>query len=143
MDSPTTTTTVERADPLFSPSEQLALAGFLAGYSGLTRDAYALDLRQFVTWCTEHNLALFAVRRADIECFGRELEAKGKARATVARRLTTIVGFYRLRRGGGADLNLARSPRSPSAGRHGVPRRWPRPQRGRRHARGGRARAPP
>ncbi len=46
-------------------------------------------------WCTEHNLALFAVRRADIECFGRELEAKGKARATVARRLTTIVGFYR------------------------------------------------
>jgi site-specific recombinase XerD len=95
MDSPITTTTVERVDPLFSPSEQLALAGFLAGYSGLTRDAYALDLRQFVRWCTEQNLALFAVRRADIECFGRELEAKGKARATVARRLTTIVGFYR------------------------------------------------
>lgn len=64
MDSPTTTTTIERVDPLFSPSEQLALAGFLAGYSGLTRDAYALDLRQFVTWCTEHHLALFAVRRA-------------------------------------------------------------------------------
>ena len=95
MDSPITTTTVERVDPLFSPSEQLALAGFLAGYSGLTRDAYALDLRQFVRWCTEHNLALFAVRRSDIECFGRELEAAGKARATVARRLTTIVGFYR------------------------------------------------
>ncbi len=95
MDSPTTTTTVERVNLLFSPSEQLALAGFLAGYSGLTRDAYALDLRQFVTWCSHHNLALFAVRRADIECFGRELEAKGKARATVARRLTTIVGFYR------------------------------------------------
>jgi len=72
MDSPTTTTTVERFDPLFSPSEQLALAGFLAGYSGLTRDAYALDLRQFVVWCAEQHLALFAVRRADIECFGRE-----------------------------------------------------------------------
>jgi len=82
MDSPMTTTTVERVDPLFSPSEHLALAGFLAGYSGLTRDACALDLRQFVRWCTEHDLALFAVRRADIECFGRELEAKGKARAT-------------------------------------------------------------
>ncbi len=95
MNTPTTTITVERVDPLFSPSEQLALAGFLAGYSGLTRDAYALDLRQFVRWCTEHDLVLFGVRRADIECFGRELEAKGKARATVARRLTTIVGFYR------------------------------------------------
>jgi hypothetical protein len=30
-------------DELFSPHEQLALAGFLAGYSGLTRDAYTLE----------------------------------------------------------------------------------------------------
>jgi hypothetical protein len=29
--------------PLFSQEEQAALAGFLAGYSGLTRDAYTLD----------------------------------------------------------------------------------------------------
>jgi integrase/recombinase XerD len=94
MDRSTTTTTVDRVDPLFSP-EQLALAGYLAGYSGLSREAYALDLRQFVTWCADHDLALFAVRRADIETFGRELEARGKARATVARRLSTIVGFYR------------------------------------------------
>jgi len=27
----------------------VALAGFLAGYRGLTREAYALDLRQFPT----------------------------------------------------------------------------------------------
>ena len=33
--------------------ERLALAGFLAGYRGLTRDAYALDLRQFVSWCEQ------------------------------------------------------------------------------------------
>jgi site-specific recombinase XerD len=33
-------------------------------------------------------------RRADIECFGRELEAKGRARATVSRRLCTVAGFY-------------------------------------------------
>jgi integrase/recombinase XerD len=37
--------------PMFSNTERLALAGFLAGYSGLTRDAYELDLRQFVSWC--------------------------------------------------------------------------------------------
>jgi site-specific recombinase XerD len=35
------------------------------------------------------------VNRVDIECFGRELEARGRARATIARRLCTIVGFYR------------------------------------------------
>ena len=37
----------------------------------------------------------FAVRRADIECFARDLEARGRARATITRRLCTIAGFYR------------------------------------------------
>jgi integrase/recombinase XerD len=35
------------ASPIFSNAERLALAGFLAGYSGLTRQAYELDLRQY------------------------------------------------------------------------------------------------
>jgi hypothetical protein len=52
-------TAVATRDELFSASEQLALAGFLAGYSGLTRDAYTLDLRQYVAWCTEHRVAVF------------------------------------------------------------------------------------
>ena len=55
--------------PAFTDAERIALAGFLAGYRGLTREAYALDLRQFTTWCRVRSLALFAVRRADIECF--------------------------------------------------------------------------
>jgi integrase/recombinase XerD len=46
-------------DPVFADQERVALAGFPAGYRGATRDAYALDLRQFVNWCTEHHLALF------------------------------------------------------------------------------------
>jgi integrase/recombinase XerD len=83
------------AMPVFTNTERLALAGFLAGYSGLTREAYALDLRQFVSWCQQHHLRLFGARRADIECFARDLEARGRARATVTRRLCTIAGFYR------------------------------------------------
>jgi site-specific recombinase XerD len=31
----------------------------------------------------------------DIESFARELEASGRARATVTRRLYTIAGFYK------------------------------------------------
>jgi site-specific recombinase XerD len=62
---------------------------------GLTRDAYALDLRQFTTWCRISSLNLFAVRRADIEGFARDLETRGRARATVTRRLCTIAGFYK------------------------------------------------
>jgi integrase/recombinase XerD len=52
-----------------------------------------LDLRQFTGWCRARSLPLFSVRRADIETFARELEAKGRARATVTRRLSTIAGF--------------------------------------------------
>jgi integrase/recombinase XerD len=38
---------------------------------------------------------LFQARRADIECFGRDMETWGRARSTIARRLCTIAGFYR------------------------------------------------
>jgi integrase/recombinase XerD len=82
-------------DPLFSDGERDALAGFLAGYSGLTREAYTLDLRQYTSWCAQRGLHLFTARRADIERFGRDMEAAGRARATIARRLCTIAGFYR------------------------------------------------
>ena len=79
--------------PNVTDAERRALAGYLAGYRGLTREAYALDLRQFTTWCRARSLNLFAVRRADIEGFACDLEARGRARATVTRRLCAIAGF--------------------------------------------------
>jgi site-specific recombinase XerD len=88
-------TALATIQPVFTGPERLALAGFLAGYCGLTREAYALDLRQFTSWCRARSLNLFAVRRADIESFARGLEANGRARATVTRRLCTIAGFYK------------------------------------------------
>jgi site-specific recombinase XerD len=66
-----------------------------------------LDLRQFALWCANHERRLFEVRRVDIECFGRDLEARGRARATIARRLCTISGFYRYAEEEGL---VARSP---------------------------------
>ena len=81
--------------PVFTDAERVALAGFLAGYRGLTREACALDLRQFTTWCRARSLHLFAVRRAGVEGFACDLEARGRERATVTRRLCTIAGFYR------------------------------------------------
>ena len=88
-------TVIAVAEPAFTNAERLALAGFLAGYTGLTHDAYTLDLRQYTSWCQQHHVRLFDARRADIECFARDLEARGRARATVTRRLSTIAGFYR------------------------------------------------
>ena len=50
----TSTLSIERRpDGVFSSVEQQALVGFLGGYSDLTRDAYALDLRQFAAWCQQ------------------------------------------------------------------------------------------
>jgi integrase/recombinase XerD len=88
-------TAIAVAEPVFTGPEQLALAGFLAGYTGLTRQAYALDLRQYASWCQQHHVRPFQARRADIECFARDQEARGRARATITRRLCTIAGFYR------------------------------------------------
>ena len=77
------------------PKRSSRWPGFLAGYSGLTREAYMLDLRQYVAWCAERRVALFGARRADIEAVGRHLETAGRARATISRRLCTVACFYR------------------------------------------------
>ena len=71
-----TSTALVPVAPSFLDPERFAVVGFLAGYRGLTRDAYALDLCQFASWCIEHNLGLFEVHRVDIECFARDLEAQ-------------------------------------------------------------------
>ncbi len=86
-------TALATIQPAFTGAERLA--GFLAGYRGLTREAGALDLRPFTAWCRARSLNLSAVRRAGIEGFARDLEARGRARATVTRRLCTIAGSYR------------------------------------------------
>jgi integrase len=91
MTAATPSTALATIQPAFTDSERLALAG----YRGLTREACTLDLRQFTAWCRLRSLSLFSVRRADIETFARELEARGRARATVTRRLCTVAGFYK------------------------------------------------
>jgi integrase/recombinase XerD len=71
------------------------VAGYLAGFGESTRRAYSLDLRQWIGWCRSHDLSVFEARRAHIELYARWLEERGRARATVSRRLSTITGFYR------------------------------------------------
>ena len=77
------TTAVARHHPVLSDVERMTLLGFLAGYRGFTRDAYALDLRQFTAWCWHHDHQLFDVRRVDIECFARDLEGRGTTGSSI------------------------------------------------------------
>jgi integrase/recombinase XerD len=50
-------------------------------------------LRQFTSGCRARSLPLFPVRRAGLETFATEREARGRARATVTRQLCTTAGF--------------------------------------------------
>jgi integrase/recombinase XerD len=90
-----THTSVVLYDPTDTSPEVTAIAGFLAGYSGRTREAYTLDLRMFYRWCEEHRLAILETSRTHIELYARELEDLGRAPATISRRLSTLTGFYR------------------------------------------------
>lgn len=75
----------------------LAVAGFLSRYGNEnTRALYAIDLRIFVQWCTDHQLRpLVDVKRVHVELFGRHLEeVRGNGAATVAHRLNVVKIFY-------------------------------------------------
>ena len=92
-----TFTTVElvRIDEPLDATERGAIAGFLAGYTGNTLISYTTDLRLFIEWCITNDVRLLEVRRAHLEIFGRTMEADGRMRSTVARRLSTLGSFYR------------------------------------------------
>jgi integrase/recombinase XerD len=70
-------------------------AAFLIGYRNRTRAAYLADLRDFRAWCATLGIGLLGVRRRHVEAYTRQLERAGRSRATVARRLASLTGFYR------------------------------------------------
>jgi hypothetical protein len=69
MTTATPSTALATTQPAFTDAERLALAA----HRGLTREAYALDLRQFTTWCRARSLPLtwpqFMTERSAIRLF--------------------------------------------------------------------------
>jgi site-specific recombinase XerD len=79
-----------------APGEaDIAVAAFLARYSGRTREAYRHDLRTFFQWASDAGLEVLTVTRPHIELFRVHLEERGLAASTIDRRLSTVCGFYR------------------------------------------------
>jgi hypothetical protein len=72
---------VAAVQPVFTDAERVALAGLPAGYRGLTREAYALDLRQFTSWCRSRSVALFAVRGSTMSLTRLRWTATSSARS--------------------------------------------------------------
>ncbi len=74
----------------------LAMAGYLARYKASTRRSYVTDLRAFMAWCESVGLPIMSVRRPHLETWARYMsETQHFAASTVARRLSTVAGFYR------------------------------------------------
>lgn len=80
--------------PLVDPA-LLAAAGFLASYSGTTRDGYTIDLKHWWSFCEVNRLPVLEAKRAHLELYVRTLEEQGYARSTVGRRLSTVASYYR------------------------------------------------
>jgi hypothetical protein len=77
-------------DPLLV-SERVAVAAFLAGYSGGTRISYTTDLRIFAGWCHDHDLNLLNVAsNAD----PRTTMRYDRARRSLDRHATYLVSTF-------------------------------------------------
>src|SRR4051794_22760956 len=69
-------------------------AAWLLGYSGATRSAYAADLRCWGSWLAAAGTEPLQAHRAHVDAYARSLEGQGRSRATIARRLAALSGFY-------------------------------------------------
>lgn len=74
---------------------RMIVAGYLAGYSGLTRSAYASDIRDWAAWCQAAGLDPLEARRGHVELYLRTLEEQREHKAsTLSRRVSTLNGLY-------------------------------------------------
>lgn len=83
-------------DPL-----ELAIAGFLAGYRGNTFRSYRTDLKTYLDWCAQHDLAPLDAKRPHIELYLRHCEGvrqpngKPLAESTLRRKYLVVRLFYK------------------------------------------------
>jgi site-specific recombinase XerD len=92
-DPTTALAVVAPASPAIQTADDLA-AAFLAGYKPATREQYARDLRCWGRFLAGLGVEPLDAHRVHVEAFCREAEAAGIAPATLARRLSTLSGFY-------------------------------------------------
>ena len=91
------------ADPL-----RLAVAAYLARFTGLSRTHAESDLRVYLVWCAERRVDPLAAGRPQVELYIRWMQEVRRFKpSTVGRRMSVVVGFYRTCV---IDGVLARSP---------------------------------
>lgn len=75
--------------------DDLAIAGWLARYSGLTADAYRTTMRIFLEWCVTQGVRPLELKRPHIELFLRHCETeRGNQPQTIETKLGALRSFY-------------------------------------------------
>ena len=86
------------ADPLvpFTDQLRLAVAAYLARFTGSSRQHTESDLRCYLSWCARRGLDPLTVRLPDLELYIRWMqETRHFKPSTVSRRFSVTAGFYR------------------------------------------------
>jgi integrase len=80
----------------FADQLRLAVAAYLARFTGSSRDHADSDLRCYLTWCAERGLDPLAATRPHLELYIRWMQEICRFKpSTVSRRFSVTAGFYR------------------------------------------------
>jgi integrase/recombinase XerD len=80
----------------FTGQLRLAMAAYLARFTGSSREHTDSDLRCYLAWCAERGLDPLAARRPHLELYIRWMqEIRHFKPSTVSRRFSVVAGFYR------------------------------------------------
>ena len=75
---------------------RLAVAGYLARFTGISRTHAESDLRAYLTWCRERRLDPLTASRPQVELYVRWMQEIRRLKpSTTSRRMSIVVGFYR------------------------------------------------
>jgi len=75
---------------------QLAVAGYLARFRGVSRTHAESDLRAYLRWCTDRRLDPLAAARPHVELYVRCMQEVRRLKPSmVSGRMSIVAGFYR------------------------------------------------
>jgi len=75
---------------------RLATSAYLGRYTGTSRSHSESDLRIYLAWCAERDLAPLTVGRQQVEIYVRWMQEVRRFKpSTVSRRMAVVTGFYR------------------------------------------------
>ncbi len=90
-----TATPLPWTEPTRRSDDDLAIAGWLARYSGNTAETYRHQIRTFIGWCINQDVRPLELKRPHIELYLRHCETvRGNLPQTVEKHLHTLRSFY-------------------------------------------------